>query len=209
MNTLRLHWFDIGLGLALLTGIFLALIPLNPLAFLLWISLISLFLHQAEEYRYPGYFPGMVNSVMFSSQQPDRYPLNTNTALIVNVVIGWLTYFLAAVFVEKAIWLGIATILISASNFIAHTFLFNLKGKTRYNPGMLTAELLFLPIAVIFFALVIRNGLATTLDWVIGIPLGIALNYLGILKLIDLLKDKNSPFLFPKRFLQPEIKQNE
>jgi hypothetical protein len=53
-----------------------------------WLSLISLFLHQAEEYRYPGYFPGMVNLVMFASPQPDRYPLNTNTALIVNVVIG-------------------------------------------------------------------------------------------------------------------------
>jgi hypothetical protein len=52
MNVFRLHWFDIGLGLALLTGIFLALVPLSP-----WLSLISLFLHQAEEYRYPGYFP--------------------------------------------------------------------------------------------------------------------------------------------------------
>ena len=208
MNFLRLHWFDIGLGLALLTGIFLALVPLSPLAFLLWLSLISLFLHQAEEYRYPGYFPGMVNSVMFASQQPDHYPLNTNTALIVNVVIGWLTYFLAAVFAEKAVWLGIATILISAGNFIAHTFLFNLKGKTCYNPGMLTADLLFLPIAVIFFVLVIGSGLATPLDWAIGIPLGMALNYLGILKLIDLLKDKNTPYIFPTRFMRPETRQN-
>lgn len=208
MNALRLHWFDIGLGFALLTGIFLAVVPLSPLAFLLWVSLISLFLHQAEEYRYPGYFPGMVNSVMFASQQPDRYPLNTNTALIVNVVIGWLTYFLAAVFAEKAIWLGIGTILISVGNFIAHTFLFNLKGKTRYNPGMLTADLLFLPIAVIFFVLVISNGLATPLDWAIGIPLGIALNYLGILKMIDLLKDESTPYIFPQRFIRSEIHQN-
>ncbi len=207
MNFLRLHWFNVGLGLALLTGIFLALVPLSPLAFLLWLSLISLFLHQSEEYRYPGYFPGMVNSVMFASQQPDRYPLNTNTALIVNVLIGWLTYFLAAVFAENAIWLGIATILISAGNFIAHTFLFNLKGKTRYNPGMLTADLLFLPIVVIFFTLVIRSGLATPLDWAIGIPLGVALNYLGILKLIDLLKDKNTPYIFPKRFMHIETRQ--
>jgi len=208
MNALRLHWFDIGLGFALLTGIFLAVVPLSPLAFLLWVSLISLFLHQAEEYRYPGYFPGMVNSVMFASQQPDRYPLNTNTALIVNVVIGWLTYFLAAVFAEKTIWLGIGTILISVGNFIAHTFLFNLKGKTRYNPGMLTADLLFLPIAVIFFVLVISNGLATPLDWAIGIPLGIALNYLGILKMIDLLKDESTPYIFPQRFICPETHQN-
>jgi hypothetical protein len=209
MNSLRLHWFALGLGFALLTGIFLALTPLSPLAFLLWLSLISLFLHQAEEYCYPSYFPGMVNSVMFASHQPDCYPLNTNTALIVNVVIGWLTYFLAAVFAEKAIWLGIATLLISAGNFIAHTFLFNLKGKTRYNPGMLTTDLLFLPIVVIFFALVIRSDLATPIDWAIGIPLGIALNYLGILKLIDLLKDKNTPYIFPQRFIHSETRQNQ
>lgn len=180
--------------------------PLTPLAFLLWANLISLFLHQSEEYRYPGYFPGMVNSVMFASQQPDRYPLNTNTALIVNVVIGWLTYFLAGVFAEKAIWLGIATTLISAGNFIAHTLLFNMKAKTRYNPGMLTANLLFLPIAVSFFVLVINSGLATSLDWAIGIPLGIALNYLGILKLIDLLKDKKTSYIFPQKFIRSKTR---
>lgn len=208
MNTLHLHWFDIGLGFALLSSSFLVVVPLSPLAFLLWLSLISLFLHQAEEYRYPGYFPGMINSVMFASPQPDRYPLNTNTALIINVLVGWLTYFLAAVFAEKAVWLGIATLLISAGNFIAHIFLFNIKGKTRYNPGMLTAVLLFLPIAVIFFGLIIREGLATPLDWAIGIPLGIALNFLGILKLIDWLKDINTPYIFPQRFMPPERRQN-
>jgi hypothetical protein len=124
------------------------------------------------------------------------------------VVIGWLTYFLAAVFAEEAVWLGIATILISAGNFIAHTFLFNIRGKTRYNPGMLTADLLFLPIAVIFFGLVIRSDLATPLNWAMGIPLGIALNYLGILKMIDLLKNKNTPYICPKRFMRPKTHQN-
>jgi len=207
MNTLRLHWFDIGLGLALLTGIFLIFTPLSPLAFLLWVSLISLFLHQAEEYRYPGHFPGMMNTVMFASPQPDRYPLNTNTALIINVLVGWLFYFLAAAFAEKALWLGIATILVSAGNFFAHTFLFNIKGKTRYNPGMLTADLLFLPIVIYLFTLIIQSNLAVPMDWVLGVLLGLALNFLGILKLIDLLKDKNSPYIFPRRFLQPQTKQ--
>lgn len=204
MNFLRLHWFDIGIGLALITSVFLFITPLNPLSFLLWVSLISLFLHQAEEYRYPGYFPGMMNSVMFGSKKPDRYPLNTNTALIVNVIVGWLFYFLAALFAEKALWLGISTILVSAGNFIAHTFLFNIKGKTRYNPGMLSADVLFLPVVVYFFVLVIRNNLATPLDWGLGIVLGIALNVVGILKMIDWLKDESTTYIFPIRFLCPE-----
>ncbi len=151
MNILRQHWSEIGLVLAIMVAGYLAFSHLSILSFLLWVSLISLFIHQFEEYRYPGYFPGMLNKVMFSNNVPDRSPLNPNTALLVNLIVGWLFYFLAAILGEKALWLGIATILVSAGNFFAHTFLFNIKGKTFYNPGMLTADLLFLPIVVYFF----------------------------------------------------------
>jgi len=200
MKFMRLHWFDVGLALAIVTGGILFWIRLDPLSLLLWASLISLFFHQFEEYRYPGYFPGMMNTVMFSSKQPDRYPLNTNTAFIINVFVGWFSYFLAAVLGEKALWLGIATILVSVGNFIAHTFLFNLKGKTRYNPGMVTSLVLFAPIACYFFYLLIQEGLATPTDWLLGILLGMALNFIGILKLIDWLKDERTEYIFPKRF---------
>jgi hypothetical protein len=203
MDFMRLHWFDVGIVFALITGSFVLLNKLNPVSLLLWLSLISLFLHQFEEYRYPGYFPGMMNTVMFSSKQPDRYPLNTNTAFIINVFIGWLSYLLAAFFGERALWLGIATILVSVGNFIAHTFLFNIKGKTFYNPGMLTAIVFFLPIAVYFGYLLIQGDLATPIDWIVGIILGIVLNFIGILKLIDWLKDENTEYIFPKRFLLP------
>ena len=204
MNFLRLHWFDLGIALAVLTGFFVLVAHPTGIALLLWINLIALFMHQFEEYRYPGYFPGMMNKVMFSSQQPDRFPLNANTALIINLLVGWLSYSLAAVFGEKALWLGIAAVLVSTGNIIAHTLLFNLKGRSRYNPGMLTADILFLPISLYFFVLVIHGGLATPLDWSLGIILGVTLNYLGILKMIDLLKDKNTRFIFPPRFTLPE-----
>ena len=203
MNFMRLHWFDMGLVLAFVTGGFVLVGNLAPLSLLLWLSLISLFLHQFEEYRYPGYFPGMMNTVMFSSKQPDRYPLNTNTSFIVNVFIGWFSYLLAAIFAEKALWLGIATILVSVGNFVAHAFLFNIKGKTFYNPGMFTAILLFVPISSYFGYLVIQGHLATPFDWMVGVILGIALNVVGILKMIDWLKDENTEYIFPKRFLMP------
>ncbi len=203
MNFLRMHWFDIGIALAAAVGGFLLETHITGIALLLWLNLIALFLHQFEEYRYPGYFPGMMNRVMFASPQPDRYPLNPQISLIVNLVIGWLAYFLAAVFAEKAIWLGIAAILVSAGNFIAHTFLFNIKGRTRYNPGMLVAILLFLPLVVAFFILVIQQHAASPLDWILGIVLGLALNYIGILKMIDWMKDGKTPYFFPARFLVP------
>ena len=124
----------------------------------------------------------MLNSVLFSSRQPDRYPLNAQSSLIVNVLVGWLVYFLAAVFSETLVWLGIATILVSVGNVLAHTFLFKSKGRTVYNPGMLTAIVLFLPLSVFFFSWVTQNHAASTLDW---------------------MKDANTPYVFPARFLVP------
>ena len=47
---------------------------------------------------------------------------------------------------------------------------------------MMTADILFLPIAVYFFVLVIQANLARPLDWGVGIVLGAALNYFGIIK---------------------------
>jgi len=199
LSFLRRHWFDVGLALALIVALFLIFDRFHGLSLLLWINLIALFLHQFEEYRFPGGFPGMMNRVMFSSDQPDRFPLNSNTALIINLGVGWLLYFLAALFGTKLVCLGMAVILVSTGNFIAHTFLFNIKGKTHYSPGMATAILLFLPISVYFFYLVIMGNLASPLDWVLGIVLGIALNYLGILKMIDWLKNRNTPYIFPAK----------
>jgi hypothetical protein len=67
---------------------------------------------------------------------------------------------------------------------------------------MLTALLLFLPIVVYFCALLIQAHLASTLDWILGLVLRIVLNYVGILKLIDWMKDENSTSIFPPRFLR-------
>lgn len=209
MNLLRSNWFDLGLLLAVPASLYVGIqySQFSELQALLWISLISLWLHQFEEYRYPGYFPGMVNKVLFRSELPDRYPLNANTSLVVNVYIGWLLYLLAALLAEQAIWLAMASILVSLGNVMAHTFLFNIRGRTVYNPGLATALLLFLPVSLGFFYLIHDQHLVTSLDYAIGIPFGIVLNYVGILKMIDWLKDERTPFPFPKRNMLPNDEQ--
>ena len=53
------------------------------------LNMLALLVHQYEEYEDPGYFPGQFNGGVFHSDKPDRYPLNTNTALIVNVPLGY------------------------------------------------------------------------------------------------------------------------
>jgi Protein of unknown function with HXXEE motif len=204
MLFLRKKWFDIGFVLSILILSFLWLfkVRLYSLTFLLWLNVITLLLHQFEEYRFPGYFPGMLNVVMYKSKQPDRYPLNTQTAFIINVFIGWSIYILAAVFASHAIWLAIASILISVGNIIAHAFLFNIKGRMLYNPGLFTAIFLFLPMSIYFFCFLINNNIATTADFIIGIILGILLNVVGVLKLIDWLKDEKTRYIFEDRQLE-------
>ena len=203
MTFLRKHWFDIGLILAVITTITLRFSNIDyfGLQFLIWLNVISLFLHQFEEYRYPGYFPGMLNSVIFKSSQPDRYPLNTNSAFVINVFLGWTVYILSAVLYDKFILLAFMTMLISFGNFIMHTFVMNIKAKTFYNPGQFTATFLFLPVSCMFFIYVFEYNVLSTLELIIGIGLGIVINSFGLFKLIDILKDENTDNIFETRQL--------
>lgn len=206
MAFLRRHWFDIGLILAVITTLILRFSDIDffGLQFLVWLNVISLFLHQFEEYRYPGYFPGMLNSVMFKSVQSDRYPLNTNSALIINVFYGWTVYILSAVLYDKFILLAFVTMLISFGNFILHTFLMNFKAKTFYNPGQFTATFLFLPVSSMFFIYVLQYNVLSILELLIGIGLGILINSFGLFKLIDLTKNENTEYVFETRQLFPK-----
>lgn len=209
MKFFRKHWYDIAGLFAVFALAYLYFVKnLTQYEMIMWLSLVSLFCHQMEEYRIAGTFPGMINSVLFKSELPDRYPLNTNTALCINVLVGWLTYFLAALFAEKVIWLGIATMLISLGNTIAHTSLFNIKGKTMYNAGMATSLVFFVPLIYFFFVTIHQEHLATITDYLIGIPLGIVLNVFGILKPIQWLADKHTTYIFEQRNLLPKDRKS-
>ena len=205
MNFLRNHWYDIGAfpGLLVLFFTYYRFNELSNFQLLMWLSLVSLFLHQLEEYRIAGTFPGMINKMVFESDEPDRYPLNTNTAFLINVLEGWLLYFLAAIFAEKAMWLCIATLMISFGNIIAHTILFNIKGKTFYNAGLITCWLFFAPCIYFFFKITSDTNMISLQNYIIGITLGVILNIFGVFKLIQWLADKHSNYIFPQRNLLP------
>lgn len=205
MSFLRKHWFDIGFIVAVVFAVLISFskIDYNELLFLIWFNFIALLLHQFEEYRFPGYFPGMLNSVLFKSRHPDRYPLNTNSALVINVYLGWTVYILAALFYDKFILLAFITMLTSFGNFIAHIFILNIKAKTFYNPGQLTAVILFLPISYLFIYFCIQYNILTVSDYIVGTSLGIIINVFGLIKLIDLMKNEDTKYIFEDRQLMP------
>lgn len=94
--------------------------------------------------------------------------------------------------------------LISAGNIVVHTVVFNVKGKTWYNPGMATALGLFLPVVIWFGLVMYCQHLATPSDWVLGLGVGLLLNVLGIVKLIDWLANPQMAFRFEPRQLLPQ-----
>ena len=206
MNFLRAHWYDIGGVLAIITLIWVmaSFSGLSDYGLLMWLSLASLFFHQMEEYRIVGTFPGMINSRMFKSDIPDRYPLNTHTSFVINVAVGWTLYLAAALAGERLVWLGMAAILVSLGNILAHTLVFNIKGKTRYNAGLATSWLFFAPCVFFFFRIVTKQHLATATDYAIGIPLGIIINILLVVKMITWMADRHTRYAFSTRNLLPE-----
>ncbi|MEB2328908.1 MAG: HXXEE domain-containing protein [Ignavibacteriaceae bacterium] len=205
MKLFRIHWYDFG-GLMSVFALIFVLSEWDSFTnyeLIMWFSFFSLLLHQVEEYRLPGTFPGMINRIMFKSDLPDRFPLNTNTAVYVNVYAGWTVYLLATILGEKSIWLGVLTMIISAGNVVVHTVLFNLKGKMFYNAGLVTCWILFVPIVSVFFVTVYSENLASTADYLIGITIGIGLNVFGIFKFINWLADRKTVYVFPNRNLLP------
>lgn len=201
------HWFDVGgilgviLAAWLVAGAFTHSGP-TGIDLILWLSLLSLFAHQVEEWRWPGWFPGMLNVVLFRSSDPWRFPLNVRSGLAVNVAVGWVSYVLAALLGARALWLALATILVSVGNCVLHLGVIPVRGRLPYNPGMATSLILFLPISVWFVASAWTS--MSALDVVVGILLGIVLNAFGVIGLIRVMEDPHAP-AFEARQVEPAL----
>jgi hypothetical protein len=205
MRFMERHWFDVGgvLGIALAIWLVVAGSGMTTITLLLWLSLLSLFAHQVEEWRWPGWFPGMLNVVLFRSADPWRFPLNVRSGLIVNVVVGWFAYLLAALLAERALWLALATILVSLGNCVLHLGVIPIRGRMPYNPGMVTSLVLFLPI-VVWFAVVAIPEMTVT-EIVGGVVLGLVLNVGGVIGIIRVMEDRDAP-PFEDRQVLPALK---
>jgi hypothetical protein len=200
MSFLRKHWFDMGLILVIPIGIYLWFAwRHNPLlGDILWINAVALLIHHFEEHRFPGKMYRLVTHMLFHKNAMDDDVAQSNVPLVINVLTGWTVYFMAAIFGGRAIWLGIAAMMISAGNFLAHTIFLNWKENRKYNPGMISALSLFLPVSVWFFIMLIKSDAASRVDWIAGITLGIILNLFAMIELFEWFKAKIQSFLVKK-----------
>lgn len=204
MDTYRKHWQDIGGLLAMAIGGALALFGkrLSRPQLFSALNFVALLVHQLEEYRFPGFFPGQFNGGLFESDKPDRYPLNTSSATIINVAIAYPFYLLAVLFPKKA-WLGLAPVLFGFAQAVGHGIVFPRLARARYSPGFLASFFLHIPIGIAYIRALEAEQPPRRADWIKAILLLPVFAVTGILAPQQLLKDEESPYRFTPEQVGP------
>jgi hypothetical protein len=192
------HWYNIGLVIAI--GVLVLLIGrwqmFDVLQRLLLLNFAVLLLHQFEEYGWPGGGPPLVNKAVRKGDRPDRYPLNQNNAMFINVICAY-PFYLIPVFFPDVIWLGLAPVLFGLGQFAGHGVLVNLKIKALYNPGLFAVLMGHVPIGVAYLYVIYSGHLVTWWDWVfalayIAVFIGFFMQTVGY----GWLASKDSPYPF-------------
>lgn len=204
MDMYRKHWQDIGGVLAMLITGSLALFGkrLSRPRLFSALNLAAMLVHQFEEYRFPGTFPGQFNGGLFKSKKPDRYPMNTHTAMVVNVGFFDSFYLLSVLFPRK-VWLGLSPVLLGFFQALGHALLFPRLVGARYSAGALSAMFLHVPFGIAYLRALQEEQPPTRSDWIKAILLLPLFLVVGVVVPQQLLKDKESPYRFTEEQVGP------
>ena len=172
MKYLYNNWYKSTLPLAVGALIFLLVFDVQsnwPL-FLIGIQCVVYFLHQFEEYIYPGGFIRFFNNKPLQSTR-DNYPLNEKASFWINIPIIFIAYPLSAILsghyhISIGIWLAYFSII----NALSHVAMFF---KFGYNPGLIVSIFLNIPVGVYTVYYFHSHELVTFTEQAIGFGIGI------------------------------------
>lgn len=197
MNWYRNNWYKLTIIAFIALSFFMGFwghTILSPIQVILTYSLMALLIHQFEEYVLPGGGPIVINKATFGEKTNfRRYPGNLHSSMIVNNS-AYLVYIAAIIF-PQLIWLGLGTMFFNLFQLIGHGIQMNKALKTWYNPGLLSVVFLFIPISIYYMIFVVNNGYVSGWDWLFGAIAFLALILLTTILPVQLLKDKNSPYI--------------
>ena len=135
--------------------------------------LVIYMLHQTEEHLWPGGFRQYTNAHVFESGRDD-WPVDAGGVALVNIGYVWLPVAAAALFPQALRWLGLAWIGLTLINAVTH-IVTSLRFRS-YNPGLVTAIMLFLPFTVWTLMHERASGLLSNADVGLIMLLGLLLH---------------------------------
>jgi len=146
------NWHYISVYIAAALFLIVAFLITDPLQKVLLSSAAVLSLHFFEEFGWPGGFPFLGMKVMMNSTETDSTKWNCNN---LNSMYGnWLSLlliYILPVFLPKVRFLVMGAMFLSVAELMGHLIVFNVKQKTLYNPGAVTAIFGLVPIACYYF----------------------------------------------------------
>jgi hypothetical protein len=158
-------------------------------------NFIALLAHEYEEYVEPGYFPGQFNRVIFKSDQPRNYSMNTNTAMLVNTT-AFYPFYIAPIIFPKVKWLGLPPVVLGIFQSIAHGVMLPRMAHARYSPGFLTATLRHVPIGFSYIKALRTQGPISRATWIKSAIVTVIFVIFGVAVPQILGRDRNSPHAF-------------
>jgi len=161
------HWPKATAFLAIYSLILLYLFLFEDhfLLFLIWLQTPVYWLHEFEEYIYPGGFAKFFNRDLLGSSKDD-WPLTKIASLWINIPIIFIAFPLSAILAGiYGLGLGIWTAYFSIFNALCHVGIFL---KFGYNPGFVVSLLLNIPIGIYAIYTLISAGVISTTENIIG-----------------------------------------
>lgn len=166
------HWPKATIFLASYTFafLFLYLYKKDFLLFLIWLQTPVYWLHQFEEYVFPGKFVDFFNRNVLKSDKDD-WPVTKMFALWVNVPIIFIAFPLSATLagIYGLSW-GIWTAYFSVLNALSHVVVL---ARSGYNPGSVVSLTLNIPVGVYTIYIFFDKGAITPVAHMIGLVIAL------------------------------------
>lgn len=147
-NWLKIEWskFCPILAIYFLLFIFLFVKRYDYALFLILLQVPVYYLHQTEEYIFPGGFQRFFNLDIFKFKTPDQ-PLNTNMIYHINVATTWILLplfgFLSLIDYRFGLWIPYFSIFAGLGHIIL-----GIKAHKWYDPGLIVSIVLNIPIGI-------------------------------------------------------------
>jgi len=173
MKWLYEHWMKATPFLVIYTFllVFLYLRDANYALYLIWLQCIVYWLHQFEEYVYPGNFLKFICPTVLDIDTDNCFMVKV--AFWVNVGLTFVAMPLCAVIahfygLKFSLWAAYFSMI----NGIGHVVLF-FKCKFKYNPGFLVSLFLNIPIGIYAVCYIMSNHLVSNAANVISLSIGV------------------------------------